>query len=109
VLFYCHFPDLLLAQRRSRAHSAYRAPLDYAEQATTGMADRLLVNSHYTQGFYKLMLPCVWFDACYHAVHCCMLAVAIRRLRYTLKMAENPVGPCARGISHVLLSSLPKL
>ncbi|KAA6423682.1 MAG: hypothetical protein FRX49_06253 [Trebouxia sp. A1-2] len=52
VLFYCHFPDLLLAQRRSRAHSAYRAPLDYAEQATTGMADRLLVNSHYTQGIF---------------------------------------------------------
>lgn len=50
ILFYCHFPDLLLAQRRSRAHSAYRAPLDYAEQTTTGMADRLLVNSHYTQG-----------------------------------------------------------
>ena len=50
ILFYCHFPDLLLAHRRSRAHSAYRAPLDYAEQTTTGMADRLLVNSHYTQG-----------------------------------------------------------
>ena len=50
ILFYCHFPDLLLAQRRSRTHSAYRAPLDYAEQMTTGMADRLLVNSHYTQG-----------------------------------------------------------
>ena len=73
------------------------------------MADRLLVNSHYTQGFYKLMLPCVWFDACYHAVHCCMLAVAIRRLRYTLGMAVKPIGPCARGINHMLLSSLRKL
>ena len=56
VLFYCHFPDLLLAQRSSRAHSAYRAPLDYAEQATTGMADRLLVNSHYTQGQRQLII-----------------------------------------------------
>ncbi|KAL3140010.1 hypothetical protein ABBQ38_004293 [Trebouxia sp. C0009 RCD-2024] len=52
ILFYCHFPDLLLAQRSSRAHSAYRAPLDYAEQLTTGMADKLLVNSHYTQGIF---------------------------------------------------------
>lgn len=50
VLFYCHHPDLLLTQRRSRAHSLYRAPLDFAEQATTGKADKLLVNSLYTQG-----------------------------------------------------------
>lgn len=28
--------------------------MDYAEQATTGMADRLLVNSHYTQGQHVL-------------------------------------------------------
>ena len=73
MLFYCHFPDLLLAQRRSHAHSAYRAPLDYAEQATTGMADRLLVNSHYTKGLYERMLLCMPDDGRQRAVQCCML------------------------------------
>lgn len=71
VLFYCHHPDLLLTQRRSRVHSLYRAPLDFAEQATTGKADKLLVNSLYTQGtlashtddsigmhFYALQIHC---------------------------------------------------
>jgi len=94
VLFYCHFPDLLLAQRRSRAHSAYRAPLDYAEQATTGMADRLLVNSHYTQGLYKLMLLCTPFHGRYHAVQCCLLAIASRSLRNISGTAVKPVGSC---------------
>lgn len=50
VLFYCHFPDLLLAQRRSALHSAYRAPLDWVEQQTTGAADAVIVNSRFTQG-----------------------------------------------------------
>ena len=50
VLFYCHFPDLLLAAPRSAAHRAYRAPLDALEQATTGQADEILVNSDFTRG-----------------------------------------------------------
>ena len=50
VLFYCHFPDLLLARPASRLHAAYRAPLDWVEQATTGAADAVVVNSRFTQG-----------------------------------------------------------
>lgn len=50
VLFYCHFPDLLLAQRQSALRRAYRAPIDALEQATTGRADKVLVNSKFTQG-----------------------------------------------------------
>jgi alpha-1,3/alpha-1,6-mannosyltransferase len=49
VVFYCHFPDLLLAQRSSWLKRAYRAPLDAVEQRTTGMADLLLVNSGFTR------------------------------------------------------------
>jgi hypothetical protein len=41
VLFYCHFPDMLLATRTSRLKAAYRAPLDALEQSTTGMARTL--------------------------------------------------------------------
>ena len=50
VLFYCHFPDLLLAQKRSGIHALYRAPLDAVEELTTGQAHQILVNSRYTQG-----------------------------------------------------------
>ncbi|PRW55889.1 alpha-1,3 1,6-mannosyltransferase ALG2 [Chlorella sorokiniana] len=52
VLFYCHFPDLLLAGRRSALHAAYRAPLDWVEQQTTGAADAIVVNSCFTQGVF---------------------------------------------------------
>ncbi|XP_031556306.1 alpha-1,3/1,6-mannosyltransferase ALG2-like [Actinia tenebrosa] len=48
VLFYCHFPDLLLTQRKSFLKKMYRAPLDWLEEVTTGMADVILVNSKFT-------------------------------------------------------------
>ncbi len=53
VLFYCHYPDLLLARRGSRLHALYRGPLDWAEQASTGAADVVLVNSEYTRGAHS--------------------------------------------------------
>lgn len=39
VLFYCHFPDQLLTQRKSTLKKLYRAPIDWVEERTTGMAD----------------------------------------------------------------------
>ena len=53
VLFYCHFPDLLLAKPLSWIHRVYRAPLNALEQASTGMAHRVLVNSEFTRGVFK--------------------------------------------------------
>lgn len=52
VLFYCHFPDLLLAQRPSLLKKLYRYPLDKLEEYTTGMANIVLVNSKFTRGVY---------------------------------------------------------
>lgn len=37
VLFYCHFPDLLLTQRKSFLKRLYRWPLDWLEEITTGI------------------------------------------------------------------------
>ena len=48
VLFYCHFPDLLLSKRTSLLKRFYRRPLDWLEETTTGQADVVLVNSHFT-------------------------------------------------------------
>ncbi|XP_065861933.1 uncharacterized protein [Euphorbia lathyris] len=48
VVFYCHFPDLLLAQHTTSLRRLYRKPIDFAEEITTGMADMILVNSKFT-------------------------------------------------------------
>ncbi|KAJ8371558.1 hypothetical protein AAFF_G00307380 [Aldrovandia affinis] len=53
VLFYCHFPDQLLTQRRSTLKRLYRAPIDWLEERTTGMADCVVVNSHFTAGVFR--------------------------------------------------------
>jgi alpha-1,3/alpha-1,6-mannosyltransferase len=55
VLFYCHFPDLLLAHGRSESvlKRLYRAPLDALEEHTTGEADLILVNSNFTRKVFQ--------------------------------------------------------
>ncbi|XP_030014088.1 alpha-1,3/1,6-mannosyltransferase ALG2 isoform X1 [Sphaeramia orbicularis] len=53
VLFYCHFPDQLLTQRKSALKKLYRAPIDWLEERTTGMADLILVNSQFTAGIFR--------------------------------------------------------
>ena len=54
VIFYCHFPDLLLTQRKTFWKQLYRAPLDFIEEKTTGMADCCLVNSKFTGKFFVI-------------------------------------------------------
>lgn len=53
ILFYCHFPDLLLTRRDSFLKRLYRAPIDWLEEYTTGMADCILVNSRFTAAVFK--------------------------------------------------------
>lgn len=53
VLFYCHFPDQLLTQRMSLIKKVYRAPIDWLEEKTTGMADCIVVNSHFTAKIFQ--------------------------------------------------------
>ncbi|CAL1374045.1 unnamed protein product [Linum trigynum] len=48
VVFYCHFPDLLLAQHTTALRRLYRKPIDFLEEITTGMAEVILVNSKFT-------------------------------------------------------------
>ncbi|EGG09830.1 family 4 glycosyltransferase [Melampsora larici-populina 98AG31] len=65
VVFYCHFPDLLLSTPIStplqspstgmihRLKSIYRIPLDWIEEYTTGEADKILVNSQFTAKVFQ--------------------------------------------------------
>lgn len=54
VIFYCHFPDLLMAPQDGNAlRKWYRYPLNWAEEFTTGKADVILVNSKFTRRVFK--------------------------------------------------------
>ena len=49
LLFYCHFPDMLLTKRQTVLKKLYRWPIDKLEEKTTGMAQVVLVNSKFTR------------------------------------------------------------
>uniref|UniRef100_A0A2P2I8R2 Alpha-1,3/1,6-mannosyltransferase ALG2 n=1 Tax=Hirondellea gigas TaxID=1518452 RepID=A0A2P2I8R2_9CRUS len=53
VLFYCHYPDQLLTQRKSLMKKVYRYFIDWLEEYTTGCADLVLVNSQFTASVFK--------------------------------------------------------
>lgn len=57
ILFYCHFPDLPLAPRAHWLSRLYRAPIDRLEEAGTGRADRVLVNSRFTATIFRQTFP----------------------------------------------------
>jgi len=57
LLFYGHYPDMLLAERASPLRRLYRAPLDWLEGASTAVADRVLVNSRFTRDVYVRTFP----------------------------------------------------
>jgi alpha-1,3/alpha-1,6-mannosyltransferase len=57
ILFYCHFPDKLLASRRSIIKRVYRIPFDWVESWSTGCSDGIVVNSKFTRGIFKQAFP----------------------------------------------------
>ena len=57
IVFYCHFPDRLLTPKRSGLYSLYRYPIDWLEEAGLLMADRIVVNSSFTEGVFRATFP----------------------------------------------------
>ncbi|KAK2732672.1 Alpha-1,3-mannosyltransferase-like protein [Onygenales sp. PD_40] len=59
ILFYCHFPDQLLARRdeggvlRRLVKAAYRVPFDWFEGWAMGKADKVVANSRFTCGVVR--------------------------------------------------------
>ncbi|KAK3595262.1 hypothetical protein CHS0354_010870 [Potamilus streckersoni] len=53
IIFYCHFPDMLLTKRESFIKHLYRTPIDWLEEKTTGLANTVLVNSQFTGKVFK--------------------------------------------------------
>lgn len=59
IVFYCHFPDQLLTERTSLLKTIYRYPFDRLEEICTGLADRVLCNSKFTQQIVRETFPSV--------------------------------------------------
>ena len=57
VIFYCHFPDKLLAQKGSPLKSLYRLPFDWLESWSTGCSDAIVVNSKFTKSIFAEAFP----------------------------------------------------
>jgi len=57
VIFYCHFPDKLLARRGSLIKNIYRGPFDWLESWSTGCSDTIIVNSKFTRGVFGKAFP----------------------------------------------------
>ncbi len=57
VVFYCHFPDRYLAPRRRGIYRAYRWPIERFEEAATGRADAVAVNSRFTAEVFRRTYP----------------------------------------------------
>ena len=59
ILFYCHFPDLLLAQGRkeSTLKRLYRVPFDWIEEYSMSFAQAVAVNSEFTRGVVQRTWP----------------------------------------------------
>jgi alpha-1,3/alpha-1,6-mannosyltransferase len=57
ILFYCHFPDKLLAKRGGLLKSLYRGPFDWIESWSTGCSDGIVVNSKFTRSVFDQAFP----------------------------------------------------
>jgi len=57
IIFYGHYPDVLLTPPRHSWYRAYRLPLDRLEEIGLRAADRILVNSAYTAAAFRTAFP----------------------------------------------------
>ncbi|KAF2459027.1 mannosyltransferase [Lineolata rhizophorae] len=57
VIFYCHFPDKLLARKGGRLKELYRVPFDSLESWSTGCSDTIVVNSTFTRQVFATAFP----------------------------------------------------
>lgn len=73
ILFYCHFPDLLLAQgRSSRLKHLYRLPFDLLEEASMRSAAAIAVNSAFTKSIVTRTWPALAASHPLRVIHPCI-------------------------------------
>lgn len=70
IIFYCHFPDLLLAPHTSALRRLYRIPFDAIEKFGIRSSHVILVNSKFTAGKVKDFLGIDNVEVLYPCVDC---------------------------------------
>lgn len=88
VIFYCHFPDLLLAPRNTTIRKLYRLPFDYIERRGIRKSDLILVNSNFTARKTKEALGIDNVQVLYPCVDCSH-KVDRKRSEYPLFVSLN--------------------
>ena len=73
IFFYCHFPDLLLAQGRvSWVKRTYQIPFDWLEQWSMRFADSIAVNSRFTKRIVTKTWPSLAGKKDLQVLHLCV-------------------------------------
>ena len=91
VIFYCHFPDLALAPSGGWLRRLYRAPLDWLERRGMRRADRVLVNSRFTEAAVRRL---------------CGEALPLQRLYPAVPLVDSPGPSPARSDGTAMILSI---
>jgi alpha-1,3/alpha-1,6-mannosyltransferase len=97
VLFYCHYPDLLLTPARAGAYARYRRPLDWLEGVGLRRADRIAVNSEHTAGIVRATLP----GLSEHTLHVVHPGVDTHRFRPATTHDPAAAGPVMLALGRI--------
>ncbi|KAK4937263.1 Alpha-1,3-mannosyltransferase-like protein [Elasticomyces elasticus] len=82
TLFYCHFPDQLLAKGRDNtAKKIYRAPFDWFEEWSISASDKIVVNSKFTRKISKSVFKDLAQEREFGVIHPCVSADGLSRAR----------------------------
>nr|CAD2186054.1 unnamed protein product [Meloidogyne enterolobii] len=85
ILFYCHYPDKLLAIKRDTfLKRLYRLFIDNIETWTMGWADQILVNSNFTNGVVQETFPALTnrpLTVLYPSINCEFFDNALKKFK----------------------------
>ncbi|KAL3252861.1 hypothetical protein MRX96_054768 [Rhipicephalus microplus] len=85
IVFYCHFPDLMLSKPGGLLKRVYRWPIDALEQWSMKFADAVLVNSHFTGTVFREVFPGCPTCSCVSSTQLASLSAIERPLEGTLE------------------------
>ncbi|AMD21369.1 HER090Cp [Eremothecium sinecaudum] len=94
ILFYCHFPDQLLATRTSLLKKLYRLPFDLIEQVSMSFSDFVVVNSQFTRSIFFKVLNMVKINP--NVVYPCVSMEQTSVLPEDEKLLSKIIGPNSR-------------
>ncbi|XP_044738940.1 alpha-1,3/1,6-mannosyltransferase ALG2 [Chrysoperla carnea] len=60
IIYYCHYPDMLLSQPGGTLKQIYRMPLNLMEEYSIYWAHKTLVNSYFTSSVFKNTFRSLW-------------------------------------------------